>query len=240
MQVYALNDFGTGHYSAFGILLALFHRIQTGESQQVHASLAQTCTYMQIPFMIAHDGRRWDEPRGQHATGWGPLDRLYEASDRWFYLATDLPALERVEGLQGVQHLGGAALEAELTARFRQAPGATWVQRLNDAGVAASINFDFPTEVMEDRTVKRRGLSIVRQHEELGEVRSIAPGPRLSRTAVRPAFAAPPAGWHTRELVEEAGLGDKFEELLTRGVLAERQPEGISPVGQLVATSGER
>jgi crotonobetainyl-CoA:carnitine CoA-transferase CaiB-like acyl-CoA transferase len=100
--------------------------------------------------------------------------------------------------------------------------------------VGASINFDFSSEVMEDPDIKGRGLSVVREHAEVGQVRSIAPGPRLSRTLVQPAFAAPPAGWHTRELVQEAGFADDFDQLLRKGVLAERQPEGISPVGQLV------
>ncbi|MBV9597814.1 MAG: CoA transferase [Chloroflexi bacterium] len=241
MQVYALNDFGTGHYSAFGILVGLYHRLQTGDGQQVHASLAQTCTYMQIPFMVGHEGRLWDEPRGQHVKGWGPLDRLYQASDRCFYVAAQSASeLKNVEGLRGVEGLGGPALEAELTSRFLQQPATTWVKRLVAAGVAASINFEFSAEVMEDPDVKRRGLSLVRQHAEVGEVRSIAPSRRLSRTPARPSFAAPPAGWDTRELVEEAGLGDEFQQLLSRGVLAERQPEGISPVGQLVAVPTTR
>ena len=230
MQVYPVNDFGTGHYSAFAILLGLYHRLQTGEGQAVHASLAQTCTYMQIPYMVAHEDRVWDEPRGQHARGWGPLNRLYQASDRWFYLAARSPSeLATVEGLVG------ATTEADLVARFGQATATTWVDRLHAAGVSASLNFDFATEVMEDHVVKRRGLSIVRQHEGVGEVRSIGPGARLSRTPVQPAFAAPPAGWHSRELVAEAGLGDEFEELRAKGVVAERQPDGISPIGQLVA-----
>jgi crotonobetainyl-CoA:carnitine CoA-transferase CaiB-like acyl-CoA transferase len=229
MQAYALNDFGTGHYGAFAILLALFHRLRTGEAQQVHASLAQTCTYMQIPFMVAHEGRVWDEPRGQYATGWGPLDRLYQASDRWLYVvAESFSQLSLVAGLEG------AVTEEELQRRFATESAETWVQRLISAGLSASISYDFGTEVMEDPQVKRRGLSIVRQHQELGEVRSIGPGPRLSRTRLTPAFAAPPAGWHTRELVEEAGFGDQFEDFAARGVLAERQPEGISPTGQLV------
>ena len=103
------------------------------------------------------------------------------------------------------------------------------------AGVSASINFDFYGEVMQDPVVQRRGLSLLRQHAELGEVRSIGPVRRLSRTPIQPAFAAPPAGWHTRELVAEAGLGDRADELIARGIVAERQPEGVSPVGQLVA-----
>ena len=59
--------------------------------------------------------------------------------------------------------------------------------------------------VVQDPDVLRRGLSLVRQHEELGEVRSIGPVNRLSRTPIAPAFAAPPAGWHTRELIAVAG-----------------------------------
>ncbi|HEY1291584.1 MAG TPA: CoA transferase [Chloroflexota bacterium] len=242
MQVYALNDFGTGHYSAFAILLALYHRLETGEGQHVHASLAQTCTFMQIPFMVAHAGRVWDEPRGQHARGWGLLNRLYQASDRWFYLAAPLPSdlsrLAAVEGLSGIEGFAGPALEAELERCFAQEPADEWVQRLVAAGLSATVNFVFSTEVMEDPHVKRRGLSVVREHEEVGEVRSIAPGQRLSRTPVQPAFAAPPAGWHTRELVDEAGLAERFEQLLSSGVLAERQPEGISPLGQLVPARG--
>jgi crotonobetainyl-CoA:carnitine CoA-transferase CaiB-like acyl-CoA transferase len=102
------------------------------------------------------------------------------------------------------------------------------------AGLSASVNYDFALDVMEEPHVKRRGLSIVRQHAEVGEVRSIGPSPRLSRTRIAPAFAAPPAGWHTRELVEEAGFGDRFEHFAEKGILAERQPEGVSPIGQLV------
>jgi crotonobetainyl-CoA:carnitine CoA-transferase CaiB-like acyl-CoA transferase len=186
---------------------------------------------MQIPFMVACDGRVWDEPRGQYATGWSVLDRLYHAEDgRWLYLAApSFSDLARVAGLEG------ATSEAELEARFATDTAANWVERLLAAGVSASVNFDFYSEVMEDPVVQRRGLSLLRQHDELGEVRSIGPVRRLSGTPIQPAFAAPPAGWHTRALVAEAGLGDRVDDLLAGGIVAERQPEGVSPVGQLVA-----
>ncbi len=63
-------DYATGHLSAFAILLALFHRLRTGEGQHVQASLSQTGTYLQIPFMLDFEGRVWDEPRGIQARGW--------------------------------------------------------------------------------------------------------------------------------------------------------------------------
>jgi CoA-transferase family III len=37
-----LCDYGTGHLSPFAILLALFHRLRTGEGQHVSASLSGT------------------------------------------------------------------------------------------------------------------------------------------------------------------------------------------------------
>ena len=38
--------------------------------------------------MVDFAERRWDEPSGPAATGWGPLYRLYKGSDRWFFLAS--------------------------------------------------------------------------------------------------------------------------------------------------------
>ena len=80
-------DHGTGHLSAFGIMLALFHRLRTGEGQHVRTALSQTATMIQVPFMLAYDGRTWDEPQGPEARGWSPLCRMYLASDRWFFVA---------------------------------------------------------------------------------------------------------------------------------------------------------
>src|SRR6185503_14848446 len=47
MQGYALNDYGAGNWSAFAIMVALFHRLRTGQGQRVHTSLAHAGTYHQ-------------------------------------------------------------------------------------------------------------------------------------------------------------------------------------------------
>ena len=49
-------DYSTGHLSAFGMMLALYHYLRTGEGQHVRASLSGSATFLQVPFMIDCDG----------------------------------------------------------------------------------------------------------------------------------------------------------------------------------------
>ena len=86
LQPFPVNDYATGIMGAYAVALALRHRALTGEGQQVRSALAYTATLLQSPFMQAYQGKRWDEPRGQDTLGFGPLQRLYRASDGWFFL----------------------------------------------------------------------------------------------------------------------------------------------------------
>jgi crotonobetainyl-CoA:carnitine CoA-transferase CaiB-like acyl-CoA transferase len=221
MMRFAMNDFATGHLSAFAILLALYHRRRGGQAQHVHASLAHTCTFHQAPFMVDFAGRVWDEPGGQWARGWLALDRLYRASDRWFYLAAPRAAeAERVLSVTGTTPLEDAALEA----LFATAPAEEWVRRFTEADVAAHMHVSHE-ELFEDERSKRRGLSIVREHPGIGPVRAPGPGPRLSRTPVTPARPAAAAGSDAAEILQSLNLGDRMDELIALGAIAERQPE---------------
>jgi crotonobetainyl-CoA:carnitine CoA-transferase CaiB-like acyl-CoA transferase len=227
MMRFAMNDFATGHLSAFAILLALYHRKRTGQSQHVHASLAHTCTFHQAPFMVDFAGRVWDEPGGQWARGWDALNRLYRASDRWFYLAA--PRAEdtnRVRTLTGATPLENAALEELFATRTAE----EWVRRFSDVGVAAHVHVTHD-ELFEDERSRRRGLSIIREHPGIGPVRAPGPGPRLSRTRVAPAMPAAAAGADAPEILESLGLRDRMDELIAAGAIAERQPERRAAVG---------
>ena len=74
------------------------------------ASLSGSATFLQVPFRIDFAGQVWDEPRGLQAPGWGPLDRLSQARDRWLCVtavADDLPRLAMVGyDLGGAAHAG--------------------------------------------------------------------------------------------------------------------------------------
>ncbi|HEX5141038.1 MAG TPA: CoA transferase [Dehalococcoidia bacterium] len=232
MQTIPICDIGTGNFAALGIMVALFHRIRTGEGQSLVTSLSQTATYHQLPFMIDYAGRVWNEPGGQEAKGSGPLNRLYRGSDRWFFMAADqlgVDGLSRVEGLAGIDKVPESELETELTSRFEEAPAADWVAKLLAAGAGAHVMRQ-TEENMEDAWVKARGLSVEREFPELGLVRTVGPSGWLSETPLKLTTPAAPAGSHNREVLEELGLGERYEELMERRVLAEsgRAPDRVN------------
>ena len=175
--------------------------------------------------MIDYDGRNWDDdPAGQRCRGLGPLYRLYRASDRWFFLAaraTD--ALAAVEGLGGVDCLN----EDQLSARFAGAPAATWVERLQAAGVAAHVSCT-PAEAMESAgpLVERREMP------DLGPVLVAGPSGRFSVTPpLRTAMPRPPGG-DNAEVLNELGLRAAYEKLLATGVMATEVTSTVARPGR--------
>ena len=217
-----VNDYGTGFMGAYGVALALLHRQRTGDGQHVDSALAYTAMTLQSPFMQLYDGKQWNETKGQDALGTGPLHRAYLANDGWFFVGaqdSDLPRLSALDGLSGIDSLQGDALASSLEERFQGNSVASWVDRLAAAGIGAQRVITNVRELMTDPWVESHGLSITREHDELGPVTTCGPAPRLSRTPVRPGIPAPKPGSHGREILEEHGLGNHYQELLDSGVI---------------------
>lgn len=221
-QPFPINDYGTGLMGAYGVALALFHRQRTGEGQHVKAALAYTACTLQSPFFQDYEGKVWDEPRGQDARGWNPLQHLYRAGDRWLFLgatADQLPAIGEVEGLEGCAELEGDALREFLAERIARATAEQWTERLTAVGAGVA-----PTrtvrELMTDEWVREHGLSLTREHAEIGLVTTNGPSPRLSRTPPEPGDPASKPGSDAREVLEARGLAEDYEQLLAKGVIA--------------------
>ncbi len=169
---YNLIDIGTGTLATFGTALALFHRLRSGEGQHVSASLCQTATYQQTPYMFSFKGYEADEPRGYEVLGTSALNRFYQASDRWFFLAVpeeDAAKLREVEGLDNMRE----DVESALETRFATETAATWVARIQAKGLSAQAVVPV-AELMTDPYVRQRGLSVSQHVEGTGE--TIAPG----------------------------------------------------------------
>ena len=217
-----VNDYGTGFMGAYGVALALLHRQRTGEGQHIDSALAYTTMTLQSPFMQHYEGKQWNETGGQDALGTGPLHRAYQASDGWFFIGAEESALSRLsglEGLSGIDSLQGDALASSLEERFLGNSVAFWVERLAAAGAGAQRVITNVRELMTDPWVESHGLSITREHDELGMVTTCGPAPRLSRTPVRPGIPAPKPGSHAREILEQHGLGSRYQTLLDSGVI---------------------
>ncbi len=221
-QPNAINDYGTGFMGAYGVALALLHRQRTGQGQHVDSALAYTAMIHQSPYMQLYEGKTWNETGGQDALGDGPLHRAYKSKDGWLFVGardTDLPRMAGVNGLSGIESLREEALAESLEERFRSDTVRTWVQRLNDAGIGAHRVLPDVSELLADPWAIDHGLSITREHDEIGLVTGFGPSPRLSRTPVAPGRPAPKPGAQGREILEEIGLGQEFDRLLERGVI---------------------
>jgi len=221
-QPFALCDYGTGLMGAFAVLLGLFHQTRSGEGQRVQAALSMTGTLHQTPFMFDYEGRTWDEPTGPGAKGEGPLQRLYEANDGWFFLGTresELAAVEAAVGLSGLRDLDESALTATLAEHFATAASDAWVAKLTAAGLGAHALVSLEA-VMEDPWSKQHDLSVVRDHEGVGLVRMVGPSPRLSGTPVRVTDPARPPGADAPDVLAEIGMADAVEGLVSEQAIA--------------------
>ena len=98
------------------------------------------------------------------------------------------------------------------------APAAHWVEQLNETGIGAHVAANF-SDVLNDETAERRKL-VVRWNEKGQEAQSLGIVARLSLTQPNTGNPAP-LGAHSRELLAETGLADRFADLLAKGVVAE-------------------
>ena len=217
-----VNDYGTGFMGAYGVALALLHRQRTGLGQHIDSALAYTAMTLQSPFMQMYEGKQWKETRGRDALGSAPLQRAYQASDGWLFLGareSDLSRLSDVAGLSGVDALSGEGLASSLEERFLGSTVAGWVDRLNYAGVGAQRVVTDVRELMTDPWVVSHGLSITREHNELGPVTTCGPAPRLSRTPVRPGRPAPKPGSDAADVLAGYGLDGDLQRLVNAGIV---------------------
>ena len=222
LQTVALNDFGTGLIGAYGIGLALLHRERTGQGQRVIGSLAQTACTLQSLFLQDYDGKTWDEPRGQDAKGFGPLHRMYRASDSWLMLAAPASARARLEGVPGLEAIAGCtddvALAAALEAALAQQPAAHWVEALRAADIGAT-GLGAIRAMMDDPYATGRGLSLTREHHGLGLVQTTGPAPMLSGTPLRAGRPAPAPGADSADIIAELGLDARLAALIDSGAV---------------------
>lgn len=217
---FAANDYGTGLMACYGVALALLHRRRTGEGQFVDSALAYTATLLQSALLQDYPGKQWNEPHGQEATGSGPLNRLYQASDGWLFLAARADELAHCPALADLAPRNEADLERELEARLRGSTVASWVEALNKAGIGAHRVVPSLVELMTDPLVQARGLAVTRDHEDFGPITTTAPGVKLSRTPMTIGRPAAKPGSDAASVLADIGMSGELDRLIRTGVIA--------------------
>ncbi len=221
---FPVNDYGTGFMGAYGVAMALYHRKRTGQGQHIDTALAYTATMLQSALLQDFAGKQWDEPRGQKALGSGPLNRAYEASDGWLFLAARPGEITRLKAFEDLQGKSGADLEAELERRIKGARVSGWVSALTMAGIGAHRVVPDVPELMDDPWVKAHGLSVTRDHEGFGPITTNGPSRRFSRTPPTEGRPAPRPGADAASILADAGLASEMDRLLADKVVVLNGP----------------
>jgi crotonobetainyl-CoA:carnitine CoA-transferase CaiB-like acyl-CoA transferase len=217
-QPFAPNDYATGLLGAFGVGLALFHRQRTGEGQHAHTSLVAAATVLQAALIPAPDERL----SGSDPLGWGPLQRLYRASDEWLFLGADdsqLGRLATLDGMHGIAGRAGRELEVALEECFGKRPAMEWVRALTASGMGAH-RLASATALMSDPWVIAHGLSLTRVDARGDTITTIGPPFRLSRTPVVPGALVAAPGADAADILASLGMADRIDDLVAKRAIA--------------------
>ncbi len=217
---YAINDYGTGLMGCYGVALALLHRSRTGKGQHVDSALCYTATILQSGMLQDFPGKQWTEPRGQDALGRDPLYRMYQAGDGWLFLAAGARGqLAKCPELSDLANLQGEALEQALEARIAKGTVSVWEECLRKAGIGAHRVIPTIGELMEDKAVRERGLSVTREHDDIGLVTTVGTAVRMSKTPLILGRPAPRPGSDALSVLKDVGLQDELDSLIRAGAM---------------------
>ena len=227
-------DLSAGIFCAFGIVVALLEREQTGEGQWVGTSLLQA----QIA-MLDFQAVRWlmdgevppqagnnhptSIPTGVFRTADGYINVAASGEVIWRRLCQILEA----DGLQADPRFATAdarsvnrdALHRELEARMVHASSTHWIQVLNEAGVPCGP-INRIDETFADPQVQHLGMSRKVSHPRLGDLALVNQPIRLSRAPDPPFAPAPERGQHNAEVFGRLGVGqDELSALRDQGII---------------------
>ena len=225
---YPVNDYGTGLLGAYAVALALFNRNKTGKGQHVDSALAYTATMLQSAFLQDYAGKKWDEPAGQDALGTGPLYRAYQAKDGWLFLGAQEGELAKCAELKDLAGKKGSDLEKALEERIKGQSVDALVASLQKADIGAYRILLDSDALMNDPLVVKRGLSMTREHDEIGPVTTTGPAPRLSRTPLVAGRPAPKPGSDAKSILADIGLGGEVDRLVRERIIVTDGISGVS------------
>ena len=232
---YGVTDVTAGLFAAIGILLALRARETTGKGQYVDVSMLDSMiSTMSSNYMSYLGSRIVPRPMGTGFPTVVPY-RVFHAQDRevaiavgserlWsaFCHAIGRPDLEKHPDYEtnAARIRNRAVLEPLLEGVFRERPVAEWIERLQAAGIPASLVRNF-AEVAEHPQSSVRQMFPWLDHATAGPHRVTGTPVKLSATPGGPGAPAPLLGEHTgRALQELLGLDASSVNALTaRGVI---------------------
>jgi crotonobetainyl-CoA:carnitine CoA-transferase CaiB-like acyl-CoA transferase len=234
---YGVTDVTAGLFAVIGILLALRARETTGRGQFVDVSMLDgMISTMSSNYMSYLGSGVVPRPMGTSFPTIVPY-RVYQASDRevgiavgserlWstFCASIERPDLEKHSDYRtnALRITNRDVLEPILESVFTTRSAGEWVERLQAAGVPASLVRDLG-EVEKHPQSDVRNMFPTLSHPAAGSHKVTGTPVKLSETPGRPNLPAPALGEHTRSVLKDVfELADEsIDDLIRRGIVFE-------------------
>lgn len=222
-----IADLVAAVYGAFGILVALYHRKETGRGQEVQMALVDGL----VSFLSFQADRYFalgeiPERQGNDHPVAAPYG-TFRASDGYINIApSGDPMWERLARALGLEHLlddprfrtneerrrRRKELNAIIEGITRKRTVAEWVEYLNGAGVPCGPIYNIK-QVFDDPQIKHQEMEL-EVEQPSGRVKVLGFPVKMSETPAKIRRSAPQLGEHTEEVLKELGYSAEDIEAL--------------------------
>lgn len=216
-------DLTAGFLSAWGVMVALWHRQKTGAGQKVGVSLLDSSIVLQTneanfylngsetPYRVKA-GLFSMAPYGPYRTKDHYINVNATSLQRWRTLCRAMGVPELAEDPRYDTMAKRAAAREEVRAALEQTltqkTTAEWLRIFAEAGALCGPIQDFD-QVFTDPQVLRNKMVEEFEHPRAGKVRVVGIPVKLSRTPGTVRTPPPAVGQHTDELLQELGYSDE-------------------------------
>jgi crotonobetainyl-CoA:carnitine CoA-transferase CaiB-like acyl-CoA transferase len=212
-------DLSAGLYAAIGILVALLEREASGEGQWVHTSLLEAqmamLDFQAVRWLIggeqpgqAGNNHPTSIPTGLFRTRDGLINIAGGGEAMWRRICSALDlddVADRPEfGSETLRSENRDVINAILQKRLLADDAATWVERLNKAGVPSGPVYSID-QMFDDPQVRHLQMRLPVEHRVLGHLDLVRHPVTLSR-GQRRAQPTPERGEQTDEVLAEFGI----------------------------------
>lgn len=226
-----VNDVATAGSVAAAVIAALNARERTGEGQEILTSLMASSLLFQLQEVTTYPGRPPNTPGEIDCIGASALERYYACADGWIGIACgaadEARALARVldvdvgDPAAALTAAREGELAGKLAAAFAARPREETLSALLAAGVPAAPALR-TAEALQDDWLWENGFFQHWEHPRLGPLIGVKAFSEFARTPAGYRLPTPDLGQHSREVLQDFGLGrERIEALIASGAVFE-------------------